>query len=193
MYKSADDYIEKLQELYPDVNKNDIKKIIEFGWRMFYFYNLCGCDVVIKNNKKNLWMYSGKLFYDSLQYYNYYKNKLRMKIRVLFRKKKIQWDGYYYTGLTEEEYNQLIESLNKKGRPRKHFEFRNKVCYKISDEAKISYDGYKCIIKFKYITDVGWSYKFDTLNCTDVSIYLVRDHPDTFKEILVSNYKYDYL
>ena len=36
---------------------------------------------------------------DSLQHFIYYKTKLKTKLRILYKRNKIQWDGYYYFSL----------------------------------------------------------------------------------------------
>jgi len=46
-----------------------------------------------------------------------------IKLRIMYRRKKVQWDGFYYFALTEEQYKQYLELKNKKGRPRKNFVF----------------------------------------------------------------------
>ena len=79
------------------------------------------------------------------------------------------------------------------GKKKEIFKFKNKICFKLADEAKLLYHYSKCIIKFKYIIDMGYMFKEDNLKCRDVSIYLVREHPDTFNDVLISNYKYEQL
>ena len=33
-------YLPKLQEQFPTVPPEDIKRAVEYGWRMLYYYNL---------------------------------------------------------------------------------------------------------------------------------------------------------
>lgn len=190
MYKYVDDYLPKLQEMFPTLSRKDLKRMVEYGWRMFYFYNLRGCDTVITSRKNNYWMYCGNLTDDSVKHFNYYRNKLRKKLRVMYAKKKIQWDGYYYTSLTKEEYDNLTK---KKGRPRKNYTFKNKTSFKILDEAKLYFQGPKYIIKYKYNTDMGYSFDKEVLKCTDVEVVFVKDTPDTFKDVMIYDNKYDLL
>lgn len=191
MYTDVNDYIPRLQEMFPDVKKSDIKKIIEYGWRMFYFYNLRGCDTLIESSKHKYWMYCGDLCDDSLKHFNYYKEKLRRKLRVLYGQKKIKWDGYYYTYLTDEEYQYYLKGTTGKGRKRKNFKFKDKYCFKLQDEAKIFYDWSKYIIKFKYVSDMGYQFYKEDLKCTDVEVCFQRESPATFKDILIYNNKYN--
>lgn len=190
MYKYVDDYLPQLQEMFPDIQKQDLKRMVEYGWRMFYFYNLRGCDTVINSNKFNFWMYCGNLFDDSLEYFQYYKDKLRRKLRVMYAKKKKKWDGYYYTNLSKEEYTNLF---NKKGRPKKYHKFKNKYSFKILDEAIIFFQGPQYIIKYKYPADLGYYFYKENLQCQDVSIVHIKDTSNTFKDILINERKYDLL
>lgn len=194
MYTNVNDYIPRLKEMFPDLCESDIKRMVEYGWRMFYLYNLKGCDTLIESSKYKYWMYCGEMTKDSVKYFNYYRKKLLKKLRVLFIKKKIKWDGYYYTGVTEEELNELKKSFKGPGRKKKHFNFNNKICFKIADEAKL-YHGTnsKGVIKFKYVTDMGYVFKVEKLNCTDVEIVLEKNHPDKFVDILINNNKYELL
>jgi hypothetical protein len=50
---------------------------------------------------KNLWCYIGNLKKNALEHFKYYRKKLAAKIRIVYKRKKIQWDGYYYFALTE--------------------------------------------------------------------------------------------
>ena len=100
--KTIKDYYKQLKEQFPDVSENDIKKICSFGWKSLYLHNSYGGDVCI--NDSNFWCYIGHLKKNSLDYYNYYRKKLALKIRVLYKRKKIQWDGYYYFALTDNQY-----------------------------------------------------------------------------------------
>lgn len=190
MYKYVNDYLPKLQEMFPDLKKSDIKKMVEYGWRMFYFYTLRGCDISISSTKNDFWMYCGDLYDDSLLHFNYYRNKLRRKLRVMYAKKKIKWDGYYYTNLTEEEYK---NNFNKKGRPRKNFTFKDKKAFKLLDEAKIFFTGPKYIIKFKYVSDMGYYFEKQTLKCTQAEPVYINPSHTTFKDIMINDNKYEVL
>ena len=123
----------------------------------------------------------------------YFLNQMQNKLRVMYTRKKIQWDGYYYVALTNEEYEELLESFNKKGRKRKYYTFNNKKVFKILDECKLSFSGSPCIIKFKGLVDLGFSYKKEVLKCEYPEIAFTRDRNAKFEDILVSNDNYEYL
>lgn len=184
-------YLSQLYEQYPLVPKEDIKRIVEYGWRMLYYYNLRGCDTLISSKKHNYWFYCGELTRNPIKHFNYYKRMLRRKLRILYIKSKKEWDGYYYIGLTDSEYQEIVQAHSKKGRKKKNFTFYNKIALKIFDEAKVFYSWSKYIIKFKSPTDLGYSFFKSTLNCKDVEIVLVKDRASTFKDILVSSNNYE--
>lgn len=191
MITNVSTYLPELQKLFPSVPIEDIKRSVEYGWRMLYYYNLRGCDTLISSTKFRYWFYCGELTKNPLKHFNYYKRMLRRKLRVLYNKKVKEWNGYYYIGLTDSEYNFLLSSLNKKGRKKKTFTFYNKTALKVLDEAKVFYSWSKCIVRFRYITDLGYSFFKNKLNCKDVEIEIIKDKPSTFKDILISSNNYD--
>lgn len=191
MLTSVNTYLPELIKQFPDVPPEDVKRAVEYGWRMLYYYNLRGCDTLISSTKFRYWFYCGQLTKDSLKHFNYYRRMLRRKLRVLYIKKVEEWDGYYYTGLTNGEYSKLLESMNGRGRKKKNFVFHNKVALKVFDEAKVYFSWSQCIVKFKYITDLGYSFFKDTMRCNDLEIAMVKDKPSTFKDILISSNNYE--
>ena len=47
--KKIQDYYDKLFELYPDVPKRDIKRIMQFGLKSFLMHNNYGGDVLLQS------------------------------------------------------------------------------------------------------------------------------------------------
>lgn len=185
MYKYVNDYVPKLQEMFPYLDKKDIIRCVNYGWRMFYYYNLRNLDTLNVNNKYNVWMYCGELRKNPLKHFDYYKMKLRKKIRFLYLKKHgFVHSNIYYTYITEEEYKRFFK---KKGRPMTKFPLNNRQYFKILEEAKIYYDRCKYIIQFEYICDMGYSFSKKELIGKNVKLVFTRDKPATFEDILVSN------
>lgn len=189
MVKSVNDYLPELIKQFPTVPPADIKRAVEYGWRMLYYYNLRGCDTIINSTKHKYWMYCGQLTCNSLKHFNYYRMMLRRKLRVLYVKKVKEWDGYYYIGLTEDEYKSTIYSG--KGRRKKNFTFNNKFGIKVFDEAKVYYSWSKYIVRFRYITDMGYTFFKSKLKCNDLEVMIVKDKPSTFEDILISSNNYE--
>jgi hypothetical protein len=191
MLKEVKDYLPELQEKFPYLCKKDIKLAVEYGWRMLYWYTLYGCDSLITMPRENFWCYFGYLTSDSLRHFTYYIKRLCKKIRILYHHKKPEWNGYYYFGLNEEEYSDLKKTKTQVGRKRVHFTFGKKVSYKILDEAKIRYSWSRCIIGYKYPVDMKDSFYTEVTKCDNPEIILEREHPCTFKDILIYNNNYD--
>ena len=188
--KKIQDYYEKLFELYPDVPKQDIKRIMQFGLKSFLLHNNYGADVLLQS--PTLWLYCGNLMKDSIKYFNYYKRKMITKIRIKHRRLKIPWDGYYYFGLWQSQYENYLKQKNKKGRPKKHFNFGNVVLYKYFDECNLRNSNAVAIFKIPLLSDFGLSiYKKEFK--TDKAELLLEKKPLTFNDILISNYNYQFI
>ena len=119
--KKVQDYYEELYKLYPTIPKRDIKRIMQFGLKSFLMHNNYGCDILLQS--PTLWLYCGKLMKDPIQYFEYYKQKMITKIRINHKRLNIPWDGYYYFGLTQNQYSKYLVQKNKKGRPKKYFKY----------------------------------------------------------------------
>lgn len=188
--KTVKDYYEQLYERFPGVPKKDIQRILNYGWKSLYLHNSYGGDTFIQD--KELWCYIGHLKKDSLQYFLYYIKKLSIKLRVLYKRNKIQWDGYYYFALTDQQYEEYIGQKNKRGRPKKNFTFNKVFMYQILDECKIREFGKKYIFRIPYISKVNFKFYVPKL-VTDKAELIIKREPLKFKDILVYENKYDFL
>lgn len=188
--KTIQDYYEQIFQEYPNIPKSDIKRILQYGWKSLYLHNSYGGDVLLKNQK--FWLYSGQLMNDSIKYFNYYKKKMRIKLRIMYKKKHIPWDGYYYFALTEDQYNKYLSLKNKKGRPRKKFTFNKIIMYKIYDECNIIESNRVAIFKIPMIIDYGFTLYKEELTTDQAELILVRE-PLKFNDILLSKYNYQFI
>lgn len=187
--KTLKDYYLDIKRLYPYIPLTDIKKILNFGWKSLYLHNSYGGDTLIKT--KDFWFYIGILRNDSVKHFNYYLRKLRLKLRILHKRKKLDWDGYYYFGLYKDEYEQYLSQQNKRGRPRKKYTFKNKIFYKLFEECNLAYSGAVSIFRTCFPTNMGYSVSF--LECHPVEIEQVLERePLKFKDILVINNDYQF-
>lgn len=188
--KTANDYYEQLYQKYPTISKSDIKRICQHGWKSFYLHNSYGGDTLI--NRQGFWFYCGQLMNNSLKWFNYYKRKMRVKLRVMYKRKKIPWDGYYYFALTEHQYKEYLKQKNKRGRPRKNFNFSKIILYKIYDECSIAESGKVALFRISMPTDLGFTlYKEDII--TDKAEFILLREPLTLNDILLSKYDYQFI
>lgn len=188
--KTIHDYYEIMYSKFPEVPKQDIRRILNFGWKSLYLHNSYGGDTVITDNE--FWSYIGTLRKDSLRHFYYYIKKLTIKLRVLYKRNNIQWDGYYYFGLTENQYQNYLSQKHTRGRPKKKFNYGNVMLYKILDECKIKEHNRKYIFKVPYISDLGFSFYKENYISDCAELIITRDI-QKFKDILVTNNKYEYL
>lgn len=184
--KTIDDYYDQICNEFPNVPKSDIKRILQFGWKQLYLHNSYGCDVVLQRGK--FWMYCGKLMKDSLEFFKYYKRKLKTKLRILYKRQRIQWDGYYYFSLTQDKYNQYRAQKNKKGRPKKNYIFENIVLRKLYNECVIEDSGGVAIFRIPVLSDIGFD-KFVTKLQTDKAELVTEKTPTTMKDMMSLNFK----
>ena len=163
---------------------------MQYGLKSFLLHNNYGGDVLLQS--PTMWLYCGKLMNDSIKYYEYYKHKMITKIRINHKRFNIEWDGFYYFGLYKSQYEQYLQQKNKRGRPKKHFQFGNVVLYKYFDECNLRNSGAVAIFKVSIGSDFGLSiYKQDFK--TDKAELILCRQPLTFKDILTSNYEYQFI
>ena len=186
--KTINDYYEQLYEEFPNIPKSDIKRICNYGLKSIYLHNSYGCDVVLQRG--NFWMYCGTLMKNALDFFQYYKRKLKTKLRILYKRNQIQWDGYYYFALTQDKYNLYKSQKSKKGRPKKKFTFNNIVLRKIYEECLIEDTAGVAIFKIPFISDLGFDKFMESLS-TDKAELILEKETTKMKDIITSNYTYE--
>lgn len=184
------DYLPEIYKLYPDIEKSDIKRILNFGWKSLYLHNSYGGDTVVTD--QTFWSYIGRLRRDSLDHFHYYIRKLTVKLRVLYRRKQVPWDGYYYFALTDAQYEHYLSQMNSRGRARKRFHFGTVVLYQLREECSIVNGGKKYIFRVPMIIRLRMTEFRQDYTTTGAELIEVRE-PLKFKDILVYEHKYEYL
>lgn len=188
--KTIKDYYEEMFAKFPQISQSDMKRILNFSWKSLYLHNSYGGDTFITD--KDLWCYIGYLKRDSIEHFLYYIKKLTIKLRVLYKRKKIPWDGYYYFALSQRQYDQFIGSKNKRGRPKKNFTFERIYLYQILDECKIQESSKQYIFRIPYIDTVKLKFYMPKITTSQAELIITRDS-QKFKDILVYENDYDFL
>ena len=188
--KTIKDYYPAIKDKFPLIPDSDLHRILNFGWKSLYLVNSYGGDVLISGH--DFWFYIGVLRNDSLGHFEYYKMKLSNKMRILFNRRKCQWNGYYYFGLSEERYAEFEGSKKKRGRPRKKYNFGNILLYKLWDDCSISEGNLKYFFRVPYPIDMGFTYYNKEL-ITDKAEFILERQPLTFQDILVFNNDYEFI
>lgn len=181
------DYYDAIYQRFPTVNQKDIQRILNYGWKSLYLHNSYGGDVCIKDN--DLWCYIGYLYKDSLKFFKIYVRKLCLKIRVLYNRKKLPFDGYYYFSRTQNQVDKEYV-IKKRGRKKKNFIFNNVKLYKIKDECSVAEHGCQYIFRIQFPVFIGNTIFKKELKTSEVELIESRD-PLKFKDILVTNNNYE--
>ena len=185
--KTVQDYYEQISAEYPTIPKSDIKRILKFGFKSLYLHNNYGADVLLQRN--GFWFYCGKLMNDSIEFFKYYKRKLAIKIRILYKRQKIKWDGYYYFALTQKQYDNYLSQKNSVGRPKKHFDYGTVVLYKIYDECRVVESNKVAIFRIPAIYDTYFVKLERDYNTSKAELIEVRQ-PLKLSDLLMSNFQF---
>ena len=188
--KSIQDFYEKMYEMYPTIPQQDIRRILQYGWKSLYLHNSYGGDTLI--NRLRFWFYCGSLTNNSLKWFNYYKRKMIVKLRIMYKRKKINWNGYYYFALSQNQYDEYLNQKNRRGRPKKNFMFNNVYLYKIYDECNIAESGKVAIFRIPWPLDMGFTNYKEQLITDKAELILVRE-PLKLEDILLSIYDYEFI
>ena len=167
-----EDYYDKIKERFPDLETWEIEKILKHGMQSFFWVNSRGGDVIIKSPKNRFTMYFGKMFNNMDLRGKYYNIKWKIKLRILYLAKKPIWDGYYYFGLSEEEYQRLIPE--KSGRIKSKIEFEKIQAFKIKEEAFL-FKPWKYIFRLKETEDQGLVFKAENYSTRNIDLIAIRD------------------
>lgn len=135
------DYMDAVCEKFSHLTREEIRKILIFGFRSYFYLNKSKADTMFRNDF--FLMYTGTLFADYFKYHKYYRFKYGMKYRIKNKVKGEPFDGFYYFGLTDDLYR-FYES--QEGEPVKIFE--NISLFRLLDELKL-YPEYKNHFKVK--------------------------------------------
>ena len=104
----------------------------------------------------------------------------------------MQWDGYYYFALREDQYQNYLKQKKSRGRPRKWFEYGLIMLYKIKEECLVSQYSCKYIFRVPYRSEIG-SKSLQRNFVSDCAELIETRQPLKLKDILVTNYKYEIL
>ena len=177
---SVEKYYDKIKEKFPGLTTKQIDRIVKFGLRSYYKHNLYGGDVL--NKSPYFTMYTGKLFGDNILFYQYWLIKNKIKLRIKYKRNKTKYNGYYYFGLTDSEFEEYKKQFKKTGRKRRKVTFENVYGFKIQDECLLN-RRYKHIFKFAYPVDVGFTLKLSTYTTRNFEYIFKRNEDNTLQPI----------
>lgn len=166
------DYIDEVNEKFPSLSKHEIKQILNYGLKMFNTCHRNGLDTI--NITSYYTMYTGKLFNDDFTHYHYWRLKYKRKLRFLYRRQKTIYDGHYYFGMTEKEFEYYQSQKKNRGTRRQVFHYPYMFAYKIKEEA-FADRGRKYFFIVDYPEDVGWMFYKENWTTRRARYFAYRD------------------
>ena len=180
-----DDYVDDVWKLHPELSREEIKRILVYGWKMILQYISFGNDLSILSPK--FFLFIGRIPVSSLSTFNTYCYKLAKRIQYMFRRTKSKWDGYYYFARTEKEYIDYLSQTNKKYKI-----FKNVLLYKLLEECKIKEHSKPYIFRLEE-DKTAWFQKFYKEIKTNKAELIIQRDPLKMKDILTSENKFKYI
>ena len=181
----VNDYVDEVQKQFPELSKEEIKRILVYGWKMILQYKSFGNDIQILSPK--FFLFIGQIPVSALALFNTYCYKLAKRIQYMFKRTKSKWDGYYYFARSERQY---IDYLNQK--KKKYKTFQNVILFKLLEECKVKEHSKPYIFRLSE-DKTAWLQKFYIEIKTDKAELIIQRDPLKMKDLLTSQNKFKYL
>lgn len=179
-FTNIDDYVDKVAEKFPTIPKKSIRRILEFGSRSFYANTYYGGDILLKSPYFTL--YCGNVHNNNMTFYRYWILKYKIKYRILYIRRKKIYDGYYYFGLTEENYQAYKQHLRSKTKRRQKITFKDLYTFKLLEEC-ILWRHYEHFFRIPIKEEGRFVIKFDELTTRDAEYIGKRTGDQTIEYI----------
>lgn len=181
----VNDYVDSVHEKFPELTREEVKRILVYGWKMILQYVRAGNDVSMITNKE--FMFIGVIPSSSLTVFKNYCFKLSRRIAYMFKRTNSKWDGYYYFTRSENQYKEYL-SQNKK----KYKIFKDVFLYKLLEEIRIK-EPYAPYIFRLDEKKTDWMNKYyKEIKTQNAELIIVRD-PLQMKDLLTSENKFKYI
>ena len=181
----VENYVDGVWQKFPELTRDEVKRILVYGWKMIIQYVSAGNDISMLSNKEFLFI--GEIPSSPLAMFKTYCYKLSKRIAYMFKRKKEKWDGYYYFSRSEYQYKNYLSQSKKKIKT-----FDNVFLYKLLEELKVK--NYSDPYIFRLSEDkTCWMRKFyKQIKTKNAELIIVRD-PLNMSKILTSYNKFKYI
>ena len=182
---NVNDYVDSVHEKFPELTKEEIKRILVYGWKMIIQYISAGNDVSIVTNKE--FMFIGKIPNNALETFKNYCYKLSKRISYMFKRTNSTWDGYYYFTRSEYQYKNYLKQSKKQYKT-----FENVYLYKLLEEVKVRNSSDPYIFRLNE-DRTKWMKKFyPEIRTKNAELIVVRDALN-MNDIMTSQNKFKYI
>lgn len=170
MVKELNDYLDIIANKYPHISREELKRVLEYGFNTFYTLTKKGADIQIYNNKYTA--YCGKMFLDDYKRVLYNNVKTRIKLRLKYKYAQELYDGAYYFGLSDAEWEFYQSQMTSKRRNK--IKFKNLKLYKIKEECFLD-KSKNHFFMLHYPIDVGWTFTKEEITTRSFKYFANRD------------------
>lgn len=182
---NVNDYVDSVHEKFPELTKEEVKRILVYGWKMIIQYVSGGNDISMITNKE--FMFIGKIPTSGLEMFKTYCYKLSKRIAYMFKKSNAKWDGYYYFARSENQYKDYLAQSKKQYKV-----FKDVFLFKLLEEVKIKYSYAPYIFRLSE-DKTNWMHKYyPEIRTKNAELIIARDAL-SMKDIMVSENKYKYI
>ena len=179
------DYVDSVHEKFPELTRDEVKRILVYGWKMIIQYVRAGNDVSMITNKE--FMFIGNIPSNRLTLFRNYCFKLSRRIAYMFQRTKSKWDGYYYFTRSENQYKEYLSQKN-----RKYKIFKDVFLFKLLEEVRIKESNAPYIFRLKE-QKTGWMNKYyKEIKTSNAELIIVRD-PLNMHDVMTSENKFKYI
>lgn len=165
MTRDLNYYIDLIREkYYPHISRDEIKEVVKVGLERFFHLNKCGLDSYHANHRYTA--YCGKMFMDNSKRTVYNWRKYSSIYRRRYRHNEEEFDGFYYFGISNEEYENFKLHRTKI--------FRDVVLYKLKEESFYSMKN-SHFFKVFFPVDLGWRFPQEEVKAKECEYIAYKD------------------
>lgn len=182
---NVNDYVDEIQLKFPEFTKDEIKRILVYGWKQIIQYVSAGNDISILT--PTFFFFIGDIPKNSLNAFKNYCYKLAKRIEYMFGRTRSKWDGYYYFTRSE---NQYIEYL--KQNKRKYKTFKDVFLFKLYDEARVKDSSNPYIFRLSEDKTQRMRKYYPEIKTDKAELITIRDAMN-MEDLMTSYNKYKYI
>lgn len=182
---TVNDYVDVVHEQFPELTKQEIKRILSYGWKMILQYKSFGNDIHVLT--PTFFFFIGQIPVSALSAFKTYCYKLAKRIQYMFRRTRAEWDGFYYFARSERQYIEYLSQNRKKIKT-----FENVMLFKLLDECKITEHSKPYIFRLKEDKTMWMKKFYKEIKTRNAELIITRDSLK-MKNIMTSANKYKYI